>query len=100
MSAAYCVNIAICYNSGMYKITYRKKAAKTLEKMPASLARTFHAAFCQLASGIADGLDIKKLEGRAGFRLRVGDYRALYRIIDNMMVIEVVKIGSRGDVYK
>ncbi|MEE8320466.1 MAG: type II toxin-antitoxin system RelE/ParE family toxin [Gammaproteobacteria bacterium] len=35
-----------------------------------------------------------------GYRLRIGDYRALYRIYENELIIEVIKLGSRGDVYK
>lgn len=84
----------------MYNITYRKLAAKSFLKLPAAYQVRFRTAFNQLAAGDSIGLDVKKLEGREGFRLRIGDYRAIYRIIDAVMVIEVVKIGSRGDIYK
>lgn len=46
------------------------------------------------------GLDIKKLEGREGFRLQIGGYRAIYRKLNDVLIIEVLKIGSRGDIYK
>nr|WP_143341446.1 type II toxin-antitoxin system RelE/ParE family toxin [Crenothrix polyspora] len=32
--------------------------------------------------------------------LRIGQYRAIYRILDQQLVIEVLTVGSRGDVYK
>ncbi|XID91558.1 type II toxin-antitoxin system RelE/ParE family toxin [Paenibacillaceae bacterium WGS1546] len=45
-------------------------------------------------------LDLKRMQGMENrFRLRVGTYRVIYSIIDNELIIIVVKIGSRGDVY-
>jgi len=68
--------------------------------MPKNIARRFLSAFVALALGRATGLDIKKLTGRDGYRLRIGGWRALYRIDKNQLIIEVVKIGARGDIYK
>jgi mRNA interferase RelE/StbE len=42
----------------------------------------------------------KKLSGRDGWRIRVGDYRIIYRIVDDKLVIVVVDIGDRKDVYR
>ena len=42
----------------------------------------------------------KKLSGRSGWRIRVGDYRVLYEIHDDHLVILVVAIGHRGEVYR
>jgi len=84
----------------MYKITYRKLAAKALVKLPTKTALQFLSAFEQLATGEQSALDVKKLEGREGYRLRIGGYRAIYRFLDEVMIIEVLKIGSRGDIYK
>lgn len=33
-------------------------------------------------------------------RLRIGSYRAIYRLLNEVMIIEALKIGSRGDIYK
>lgn len=84
----------------MYKITYRKTAAKSLLKLPTKVAEQFKQAFELLATDSETGLDIKKLEGREGFRLRIGGYRAIYRKLNDVMIIEVIKVGSRGDIYK
>jgi mRNA interferase RelE/StbE len=45
-------------------------------------------------------LDIKKLKGSTSlYRLRIGDYRVIYEIEDEILIVFVIKIGSRGDVY-
>jgi len=38
--------------------------------------------------------------GRDGYRLRIGRWRALYRVENDRLVILILHIGSRGDVYK
>ncbi|MFD5977564.1 MULTISPECIES: type II toxin-antitoxin system RelE family toxin [Streptomyces] len=45
--------------------------------------------------------DIKKLTGPSGlYRLRVGSYRIAYRVEDGELIILVVKVGNRRDVYR
>ena len=45
-------------------------------------------------------LDIDTLKGRKGFRLRVGQYRVIYTRQEDQLIIEVVKVRSRGDMSK
>ncbi|MFD3910485.1 type II toxin-antitoxin system RelE/ParE family toxin [Streptomyces sp. NPDC058603] len=48
-----------------------------------------------------ENADIKKLTGPSGlYRLRVGNYRVAYQIDDGELLILVVKIGDRRDVYR
>ena len=42
----------------------------------------------------------KKLQGRAGYRLRVGDWRVIYEINQDEVVIIVMKIAPRNEVYR
>ncbi|MBL1090392.1 MULTISPECIES: type II toxin-antitoxin system RelE family toxin [Streptomyces] len=45
--------------------------------------------------------DIKKLTGPSGlYRLRVGNYRIAYQVEDGELIILVVKVGDRRDVYR
>ena len=41
------------------------------------------------------------MQGYEGFyRLRVGDYRVIYTVNDDVLLVRVVEVGNRGDVYK
>jgi mRNA interferase RelE/StbE len=42
----------------------------------------------------------KALQGRPGLRVRVGNYRIIYTIQDDVLVIVVVTLGHRSDIYK
>ncbi len=79
------------------RLTYTTKAAKNLKKMPQKQALKITDALEKIAQDNAIGLDIKKLQGMEGFRLRVGQYRAVYTI--NMVIMNVENIGSRGNIY-
>lgn len=41
----------------------------------------------------------KKLKGRDGYRIRVGDFRVIYSVEDKRLLISVVQIGDRKDIY-
>lgn len=84
----------------MFQVIYRRKALKSLRKMPKKVAGQFFDAFANLANDNAAGLDVKKLSGRDGFRLRIGGYRAIYTINGEQLIILVLDVGARGGVYK
>ncbi len=42
----------------------------------------------------------KKLRGRPGFRIRVGDYRVIYDIHDRIVTVEIIEVGHRKDIYR
>jgi mRNA interferase RelE/StbE len=85
----------------MYKIIYRKTAQKALLRLSVAMRTEFRDAFCLLAENPnRHGLDVKPLQGREGFRLRIGQWRAIYRVERERLIILVLDIGSRGDIYK
>lgn len=45
-------------------------------------------------------IDILRLQGRQGFRLRSGDWRIIFDQDDEIREIEILRIGPRGDIYK
>jgi mRNA interferase RelE/StbE len=42
----------------------------------------------------------KKLKGRDAYRIRIGDYRAIYEIQDQKLILTVITIGHRKNVYE
>ena len=89
------------YNISMYQLIYRKTAQKALLRLPVNVRAEFRHAFCLLTENPSRrDLDIKPLQDRAGYRLRIGQWRAVYRIERERLIILVLDLGSRGDIYK
>lgn len=42
----------------------------------------------------------KKLKGRDGYRIRVANYRIIYEILDDVLLVDVIEIGHRKDIYE
>lgn len=85
----------------MFEVLYKKRALKGLARMPAALRERAREALSLLAANPdRQGLDVKRLQGRNGFHLRIGDWRLIYEVDRGRLIILVVEIGPRGDVYK
>lgn len=87
-----------------YKVKYSKSAEKFIKKNKAIGIRFFKA-FAELAEDRKNiqSYDVKKFHSKNYddiFRLRIGDYRAVFRIVDDELLVYVFDIGSRGDIYK
>jgi mRNA interferase RelE/StbE len=85
----------------VYKIVYTTQAAKSLLKMPRNTANLIREKLTQIANDPFASLpNAKKLQGRPGYRLLVGDWRVIYEINNDQVVIIVLKIALRGEVYR
>lgn len=80
-----------------YRIEIDKRAVKFIAKQPKPQRERLLRAIYRLPfMG-----DIKAMQGYAGFyRLRVGDYRVIYTVNDDVLLVRVIEVGNRGDVYK
>ena len=84
----------------MYRLVITRSAAKTLRKLPRNLAKRIRQKLEELAKDpYAPNNNVTKLQNRPGFRLRVGDWRVIYQIEDDRLVILVLEIGPRGGIY-
>ena len=85
----------------MYKLKYRRQARNYLARLPMKTKAAIVSKLHEIAADPeAPSRDIDVLKGRDGFRLRVGPYRILYTRQDDQLIIEVVKVRTRGDIYK
>jgi mRNA interferase RelE/StbE len=84
-----------------YKIEFSNKAYKYYKKIDAATRKRINNHLLLLAENPRHSeLDIKKLKGyKDTYRLRIGDLRLLYSIEDNVLIITLLKISPRGDVY-
>ena len=81
-----------------YRIAVTRPARKQLLQIPDKTKLTIQRAIDSLATNPRP-TGVKKLKGREGYRIRVGDYRILYSIFDDVLLVEVVKVGQRGNFY-
>lgn len=82
----------------MFKVRIERKAQKKLCKIPEPY-------YSNIKSAILDlGIDPRpqgyiKLKGREGYRIRVADYRIIYEILDKILLVHVIDLGHRKDIY-
>jgi mRNA interferase RelE/StbE len=83
-----------------YRIEIKSSAAKELEKLPRKMIPRVVAAINGLAENPRPQ-GVKKLVGfERTYRIRVGDYRVLYDIFEKKLIIEIIRIRHRKNVYK
>lgn len=81
-----------------YSVEINKKARKSLDKLSDFIVAPVLNAINDLADNPRPQ-GYRKLKGRKGYRIRVGDYRVIYEIFDHVLLIEVVDLGHRKDIY-
>ncbi|CAN5513553.1 hypothetical protein BH10PSE6_BH10PSE6_09230 [soil metagenome] len=83
----------------MKLVAYSKSALKVLSRMPANLSERITSKVEQyVADPRSQANNVKALVGSPYIRLRAGDWRVI--MDDQGTVLQVLEIGSRGDIYK
>ncbi len=83
-----------------YRIEVKRSAAKSLQKIPKADQKRIAYKIDTLAQNQPNP-DTTKMKGNNPFhKIRVGDYRIIYEIQEEVLIILIVKIGHRKDVYK
>ena len=84
---------------GKYKIEIKKSAAREIEDLP----KKDIVAVTKKIEALSDNPrphGVEKLSGQEKHRIRCGDYRILYLIEDNVLIVYVVSVGHRKEVYR
>lgn len=82
----------------MYQLIIDKYAEKQLAKIPPPDFNRIVKAIENLATNPRPH-GYKKLTGRPGYRIRIGNYRVIYMIEDKQLTIFIIDIGNRKNIY-
>ena len=86
-----------------YKVLYTSEVKKFIKKNKV-IGLKFFEAFTELSKNSnlrASSFDIVVMQGYKNvYRLRIGQYRAIFTVAKEIKILKVMKIDSRGDVYK
>lgn len=81
-----------------YRIELRPAAARALRKLDPQVRHRIQGAIALLAHDPRPP-GARALQGRSGLRVRVGDYRIIYVVADDVLLVVVVTLGHRRDIY-
>ena len=84
---------------GKYRLVFKKSVAKDLRGIPKKDVARILKCFDSLAED-PRGTGCEKLSGQERYRVRQGAYRIIYEIQDDVLVVVVVTVGHRKEVYK
>jgi mRNA interferase RelE/StbE len=83
-----------------YKVEFASAVLRNLEKLPSKISHKL----VEVAESLGETpypIGTKKMIGNEGlWRIRVGDYRIVYKVEGHRLVVLIVKIGHRREVYR
>jgi mRNA interferase RelE/StbE len=82
-----------------YTILILPSAQKQLSKLSNAIATRIEDKMMELEQDPRPA-GCKKLKGRDAWRIRIGDYRVIYEINDGRLIVTVITIGHRKEVYE
>ncbi len=82
-----------------YLVTLKRSAEKELSRLPGEIHDRIIERLMTLQEDPRPA-GVRKLRGREGYRIRIGDYRVLYVIYDSEQQVEVYSVAHRREVYR
>jgi mRNA interferase RelE/StbE len=83
-----------------YKVEIARRAAKVLTALPRREQQRVRAAIDLLSDNPRPPGCVAMAGEDNAYRVRVGDYRIVYEVIDKRLLVQVVRVGHRRDVYR
>lgn len=84
---------------GKYRLELTSTAQKNLKKIDRQILTRVLSKIKSLEEDpFPNG--VKKLVSNDGYRIRVGDYRIVYDVFEDLILIKILKVGHRKDIYK
>jgi mRNA interferase RelE/StbE len=87
-------------SDGHYDVRTLPAARKDIDRLPAKQRERVESAIASLADNPRPRGCVKMKAKVDTYRIRVGNYRVLYEVYDNELVIIVVTVGDRKDIYR
>jgi len=86
----------------LYKVLFQKSAFKEYKKLPKKVQVKIDESLEILSvNPLSEILRFKKIRGRENhYRIRIGDYRLIYSPQNEQLIVRVIRVGNRKDVYK
>jgi mRNA interferase RelE/StbE len=84
----------------IWAIRYKREAERAIDALDPQIRRRILLAIGNLARDPRTAPNVKALKGSDGYRLRVGDWRVAYTLHDDVLLVLVVRIAHRRDVYR
>jgi len=85
----------------VFQILFTKQAVRSIQKMPQDVRDLIRKKLEQIAiDPFGSHPNVTKLQNREGYRLRVGDWRLIYDLQNEKLVIMVLKVAPLGEVYR
>jgi mRNA interferase RelE/StbE len=85
----------------VFEITISGEAVKTLRRLPRNVRDLIIGKIEDLAiDPLAPNNNVRRLSGRPGYRLRVGDWRVIYDLDHGLRILAVERIAPRGGAYE
>jgi mRNA interferase RelE/StbE len=85
---------------GSYSIQWKNTAIKELKKLPGKTINNILSIISSLSENPLPAGCIKISGAEQTYRIRTGDYRIVYTVLHGQLVIEIIRIGHRKDVYR
>ncbi len=83
-----------------YQVELSRAASKQLKKLPVEELTRVQEKIDELADNPRPDGVVKLKDSEDSYRIRAGSYRVLYDIFDDVLLVSVIRIGHRKDVYR
>jgi mRNA interferase RelE/StbE len=96
------LTVIVTYSNNLtvYTVVTTKSFAKALSRLPVNWQKRVVGKIKEVAADpYARHNNVTKLQGRDGYRLRVGDWRVIYELHDERLELWALEVGARGGIY-
>ena len=83
-----------------YKVEWKRPALRELEKLPHQAVSRIVVAVGKLSADPYPPGARKLVGSDRNYRIRVGDYRVIYEVLDDVLVVSIIRVRHRKDVYR